>query len=222
MIRKRKIRELLTTTDLVRLRYTSPPMRLGTVTIESEGVVSVDHGELGAAQELERRLRRRWGRADGESESDAAYHGASHSDMPLLGDHAAIPRSVALLGYGAHYLSRMSLGAHALVHGELFKDLEVACATPEAESLEAQLSNTHPMLGAYSDGGVAGSGVEGSGAAIIRIGGTDATLNIRLIPIGRWLSSGRAGWMRNSFSLPGMHRRRRARSCATSCTDLPR
>ena len=81
---------------------------LGTVTIESEGVVPVDHGELGAAQELERRLRRRWGRADGESESDAAYHDASHSDTPL-GDHAAIPRSVDLLGYGAQYLSKMSL-----------------------------------------------------------------------------------------------------------------
>ena len=59
VVHKRKIRELLTTADLVRLRYTSPLIRLDTVTLESEGVVSIDHDELGAAQELERRLRRR-------------------------------------------------------------------------------------------------------------------------------------------------------------------
>ena len=72
-------------------------MRLGTVALESEGVVSIEHDELGAAQELERRLRRRWGRADGESESEAAYHGTSQSDK-APSDHAAIPRSVDLLG----------------------------------------------------------------------------------------------------------------------------
>ena len=142
-VRKRKVREMLTTTDLIRLRYTSTPMRMGTVTAESEGVVSVDHDELSAAQELERRLRRRWGRADGMSEVDAAYFDASHS-ATFLGDHAAIPRSVGLLGYGAHYLCRMSLAAHALLHGELFDDPEVECATLEAESLAAQLSSTHP------------------------------------------------------------------------------
>ena len=92
-------------------------------------------------------------------------------------------------------MSKMSLAAHALVHGELFEDSEVARATLEAETLAAQLSNTHPRLDAYSDGGVAGSGAEGSGAAIIRIGGTDVRLNIRLIPIGRRLSSGRAEWV---------------------------
>ena len=126
--RKRKIRELLTTIDLVRMRYTAPPIRLYTVTLESEGVVSIEHGELGAAQELERRLRRRWGRADGESESEAAYHDSTQSDK-ALNDHDAAPRSVDPLGYGAHYLFKMSSAAHALVHGELFEDLEVARAT---------------------------------------------------------------------------------------------
>ena len=61
VVRKRKIRELLTTTDLVRLRYTSPPVRLDTMTIESEGVVSGDHDEL--AQ------RRSW---NGGSDDDGA------------------------------------------------------------------------------------------------------------------------------------------------------
>ena len=83
------------------------------------------------------------------------------------------------------------------MHGELFKDPEVARATLEAEALAAQLNDTHPRLGAYSEGGVAGSGAEGSGAAPIRLGGTDATLNIRLVPIGRRLSSGRAEWVGN-------------------------
>ena len=69
VVRKRKIRELLTTTDLIRLRYTSPPIRMGTATDESAGVISVDQDELSAAQDLERRLRRRWGRADSMSES---------------------------------------------------------------------------------------------------------------------------------------------------------
>ena len=80
VVRKRKARELLTTTDLVRLRYTDPPIRLDTVTPEREGVVSIEHGELGAAQELERRLRRRWGRADGELSAEAAYQDTSQSD----------------------------------------------------------------------------------------------------------------------------------------------
>ena len=107
VVRKRKIRELLTTTDMVRLRHTAPPIHLDTVTLESEGVVSIEHGELGAAQELERRLRRRWGgRADGESESEAAYHDTSQNDE-TPSDRAAVPRSVDLLGYGAHYLSKM-------------------------------------------------------------------------------------------------------------------
>ena len=194
VVRKREIRELLTTTDLIRLRYTSPPLRMDTVTAESEGVVSVDHDELSAAQDLERRLRRRWGRADGMSESGCAYHDTPHADSALR-DHAAVPRSVDILGFGSHYLSKMSLAAHALVHGELFDDPEVKRATLEAETSVGQLSNAHPRLDAYSHGRVAGSGAEGSGAAIIRFEGTDATLNIRLVPVGRRLSSGRAEWV---------------------------
>ena len=154
-------------------------------------MVSIEHDELGAAQELERRLQRRWSRADGEFTSETAYHDTSHCNN-ASSDHGTTPRSVDLLGYGAHYLSKMSLAAHALVHGTLFDDPEVARATLEAETLAAQLSDAHPRLGAYSDGGVAGSGAVGSGAAIIRFGDTDVTLNIRLIPIGRRLSSGRA------------------------------
>ena len=150
---------------------------------ECEGVVSIEHDEFVAAQELERRLRlrRSWGRADGEPTNGVvAYH-----DKP----HGSIARSVELLGYGAHYLSKMSLAAHALVHGELFDDPEVVRATLEAEMLNAQLNDAQPRLGAYSDGGVAGSGANGSSAAIIRFWDTDVTLNIRLVPIGRRLSS---------------------------------
>ena len=66
------------------------------------------------------------------------------------------------------------------------------CATLEAKKLIAQLNDAHPRRDAYSDGGVAGSGAAGSGAAIIRFGDTDVTLNTNLIPIGRRLSSGRA------------------------------
>ena len=68
-------------------------------------------------------------------------------------------------------------------------------ATLEAEKLAGQLNGACPRLDAYSDGGVAGSGAEGSGAAIIRFEGTDVTLNIRLVPVGRRLSSGRAEWV---------------------------
>ena len=192
--RKRRIRELLTTTDLVRLRYTSPPIRMDTATDESEGVVSVDQDELSEARELERRLRRRWGRADGMSEPDGAYHDTLH-DNPALSDHDAVPRSVDILGFGSHYLSKMSHAAHALVHGELFDDPEVRRATSEAEKLAETLNDDKLRLDAYSDGGVAGSGSEGSGAAIIRFKGTDVTLNIRLVPVGRRLSSGRAEWV---------------------------
>ena len=85
----------------------------------------------------------------------------------------------------------MSHAAHALVHGELFDDPEVKRATLEAEKLAGLMDSAHLRLDAYSDGGVAGSGAEGSGAAIIRFGGTGVTLNIRLVPVGRRLSSGR-------------------------------
>ena len=96
-------------------------------------MVSIEYDEFGAAQELER------GRADGEPTSDVAHHDISHrSSAPK--DHEAIPRSVDLLGYGAHYLSKMSLAAHALARGELFDDPKVARATLEVEKLSAQLN----------------------------------------------------------------------------------
>ena len=66
-VRKRKTREFLTITDSFRVRYTAPRIRVDTVEHERKGVVSIEHDELGAAQqELELRLRRRWGRAEGE------------------------------------------------------------------------------------------------------------------------------------------------------------
>ena len=58
-----------------------------------------------------------------------------------------------------------------------------------------QLNDAHPRLGAYSDGGVAGTGAAGSSAAIIRVGDTDVTLNVRLLPTRRRLSSGRMKWV---------------------------
>ena len=119
VVRKRNTREFMIITDSVRLRYTAPPIRVGTVAHEREGVASIEHDELGAAQELERRLRRRWGRADGELTSETAYHGTSHCNN-APSDHDTIPRSFDLLGYGAHYLSKMSPTTHALVHGKLF------------------------------------------------------------------------------------------------------
>ena len=167
---------------------------MDTVTDESAGVISVDQDELSAAQDLERRLRRRWDRAGGMSESGSVYHDTPHAE-PALRDHTAIPRSIGILGFGSHYLSKMSLAAHALVHGELFDDPEVKRATLEAEELAGHMDSAHPRLDAYLDGGVAGSGAEGSGAAIIRFKGTDVTLNIRLVPVGRRLSSGWAEWV---------------------------
>ena len=112
------------------------------------------------------------------SEPDNAYRDTSHTDF-ASGDHAAIPRSVGILGYGSHFLSKMGLAAHAVVHGELFDDPEVKRVTLEAEALARQLNSAHLALDAYSDGGVAGSGAEGSGAAIIRFAGTDVTLHCR-------------------------------------------
>ena len=102
VIRKRKTREVLTITDSIRLLYTAPPICVDTVEHEREGVVSIGYGEFSAAQELERWLRRSWGRADGEPTSDVvAYHDIPHgSGVP--DDHGATPRSVDLLDYGAH------------------------------------------------------------------------------------------------------------------------
>ena len=85
--------------------------------------------------------------ASPQATSEPAYHDTSHCNS-APNDHETIPRSIDLLGYGAHYLSKMSLAAHALVHGELFDDPEVARATLEAEKLIAQLNDAQPRLGA--------------------------------------------------------------------------
>ena len=84
VVRKRKIRELLTTTNLIRLRYNSPPVRImGTVTAESEGVVPVDHDELSAAQ------RRSW--RDGPGDAWAGLTACRNQTQ-----HIATPRTPTL------------------------------------------------------------------------------------------------------------------------------
>ncbi len=70
-----------------------------------KGQVSVDHDELSAAQDLERRLRRRWGRADGMTEPVCAYDDTSHADS-ALSDREAVPRTVDILRFGCPYLAK--------------------------------------------------------------------------------------------------------------------
>ena len=56
------------------------------------------------------------------------------------------------------------------------------------------LNNTLLALLAYSDGSVIADGVEGSAAAVVRIGDTDISATERLAAADRALSSGRSEW----------------------------
>ena len=78
----------------------------------------------------------------------------------------------------------------------LAADPQVAAAARAAEATvrSSGLSGTLLALLAYSDGSVVADGVEGSAAAVVRIGDTDVSATVRLAAADRALSSGRSEW----------------------------
>ena len=78
----------------------------------------------------------------------------------------------------------------------LDRDPQVAAAALAAENAARQLGTGEEKLSllAYSDGSVIADGIEGSAAAVIRIGSVDACATVRLAAADRALSSGRSEW----------------------------
>ena len=78
----------------------------------------------------------------------------------------------------------------------LDRDPQVAAAALATENAARQLGAGEEKLSllAYSDGSVIADGIEGSAAAVTRIGSVDVCATVRLAATDRALSSGRSEW----------------------------
>ena len=83
---------------------------------------------------------------------------------------------------------------HAWALAALAADPQVAAAALSAEAAVKSSGSQNTMLAlvAYSDGSVIADGVEGSAAAVVRIGDEDLSATVRLAAVDRALSSGRS------------------------------
>ena len=104
-------------------------------------------------------------------------------------DFDCIAATHQILPWGSHYRNIMSREGHAWVLAALAADPQVAAATRAAEETvrSSGLSGTLLALLAYSDGSVIADGVEGSAAAVVRIGDKDVSATVRLAAADRAL-----------------------------------
>ena len=115
---------------------------------------------------------------------------ADKADCGIL-DYHCIAETQQMLPRGSQYRNIVSRKGHAWILAYLDSDPQVAAAALAAEDAARQLgaSGTLPLL-AYSDGPVIADGIEGSAAAVVRIGSVDVSATIRLAAADRALSSG--------------------------------
>ena len=111
-------------------------------------------------------------------------------------DFDCVAETQQILPWGSQYRYIVSREGHTWVLAslDLDSDPQAAAAALAAEDASRQLgaSDTPPVL-AYSDGLVIADGIEGSAAAVIRIGNVDVSATIRLEASDRApLSSGRS------------------------------
>ena len=116
------------------------------------------------------------------------------ADCGIL-DYDCIAETQQMLPWGSQYRNIVSREGHAWVLASLDSDPQVAAAALAAEDAARQLGacGILPLL-AYSDGSVIADGIEGSAAAVVRIGSVDVSATIRLAAADRALSSGRSEW----------------------------
>ena len=116
------------------------------------------------------------------------------ADCGIL-DYDCIAETQQMLPWGSQYRNIVSREGHAWVLASLDSDPQVAAAALAAEDAARQLGARGTLsLLAYSDGSVIADGIEGSAAAVIRIGDVDVSATIRLAAADRALSSGRSEW----------------------------
>ena len=116
------------------------------------------------------------------------------ADRGIL-DYDCIAATQQMLPWGSQYRNIVSREGHAWVLASLDSDPQVAAAALAAEDAARQLGARETLsLLAYSDGSVIADGIEGSAAAVIRIGSVDVCATIRLAAADRALSSGRSEW----------------------------
>ena len=111
-------------------------------------------------------------------------------------DYDCIAATQQMLPWGSQCRIIVSREGNAWVLASLYRDPQVAATALAAENAARQLGAGEEKLSllAYSDGSVIADGIEGSAAAVIRIGSADVCVTVRLAAAGRTLSSGRSEW----------------------------
>ena len=116
------------------------------------------------------------------------------ADCGIL-DYDCIAETQQMLPWGSQYRNIVSREGHAWVLASLDSDPQVVAAALAAGDAARRLdASDTPSLLAYSDGSVIADGIEGSAAAVIRIGNVDVCATTRLAAADRALSSGRSEW----------------------------
>ena len=128
--------------------------------------------------------------ADSDSDSSNVMT-TDKADDGIL-DYDCIAETQQMLPWGSQYRNIVSREGHAWVLASIDSDPQVVAAALAAEDAARQLgASDTPSLLAYSDGSVIADGIEGSAAAVIRIGNVDVSATIRFAAADRALSSGR-------------------------------
>ena len=187
--------------DTRSILYTDTPLRIDTAETDSHGVVYVSRSEVSALRGVELEVAAATNNSAYESphsaSSDSGSSNAMTTDKADWGilDNDCIAETQKVLPWGSQYRTIVSCEGHAWVLASIDSDPQVAAAALAAEDAARQLGacNT-PSLLAYSGGSVIADGIEGSTAAVIRIGDVDMSATIRLAAADRALSSGRSEW----------------------------
>ena len=186
--------------DTSTILYTDTPLRIDTATTDSHGVVHVSWTEVLMLRDIEAEVAAATYSArepprSASSDSDSSnVTTTDRADCGIL-DYDCIAETQQMLPWGSQYRNIVSREGHAWVLASLDSDPQVVAAALAAEDAARQLdARDTPSLLAYSDGSVIADGIEGSAAAVIRIGNVDVCATIRLAAADRALSSGRSEW----------------------------
>ena len=186
--------------DTSTIPYADTPLRIDTATVDSHGVVHVSWTEVLMLRDVEAEVAAvahgaREPPQSASSDSDGSNVTTADGANCGILDYDCIAETQQMLPWGSQYRNIVSREGHAWVLASLDSDPQVVAAALAAEDAARQLdARNMPSLLAYSDGSVIADGIEGSAAAVIRIGGVDVSATIRLAAADRALSSGRSEW----------------------------
>ena len=189
--------------DLNSILYTDTPLRIeDTTVVDLHGAVPVSRSEVAMLRNFELEVIAATHDSACESPRSACSGSDSSNvtttdtaDRGIL-DYDCIAATQQMLPWGSQYRNIVSREGHAWVLASLGSDPQVAAAALAAEDAARQLGASGGTLSllAYSDGSVIADGIEGSAAAVIRIGSIGVCATVRLAAADRALSSGRSEW----------------------------